>query len=255
MIEPHFKRPDLEFYKGDAIALLPQMPSGSIVALICDPPYSSGGAFRGDRMQDTTTKYVQTGTQMFRPDFTGDNRDQWSYLYWCALWLSECLRLAEPGAPACLFTDWRQLPVTVAALQAGGWIWRGIVPWNKGDGSRPQMGRFKSGQCEFVVWGSAGPMPPREDVGVLPGWFECPSLASEKYSIAGKPLEVMREIVRICRPGGTVLDPFAGGGTTLVASVLEGRKAIGFELANDQLPITIDRIKADLAQGDLFQRY
>lgn len=46
----------------------------------------------------------------------------------------------------------------------------------------------------------------------------------------GKPLGVMRHIVRdYSRPGDLVLDTHAGGGTTLLAAMLEGRRAIGAE--------------------------
>jgi adenine-specific DNA-methyltransferase len=48
---------------------------------------------------------------------------------------------------------------------------------------------------------------------------------------AEKPLEMMRHIVTISsKPGAVVLDPFAGGGTTLAAAKLEGRQYIGCDL-------------------------
>ena len=53
------------------------------------------------------------------PDFTGDDRDQRAYGYWCALWLAECLRVTKPGGACLMFTDWRQLPATRDAIQAG----------------------------------------------------------------------------------------------------------------------------------------
>jgi len=152
--------------QGDALAVLRSMPNASVDAVITDPPYSSGGFTRGDRTASTTTKYTMTGTQIERPEFAGDNRDQRSFGYWCALWLSECLRIARPGAPICVFTDWRQLPTTTDAVQSGGWLWRGIVVWDKTEACRPAMGRFAA-QCEYVVWGTAGPSPDREDVGCL----------------------------------------------------------------------------------------
>lgn len=235
-----------EILQGDALTLLRAMPDASVDGVITDPPYSSGGAFRGDRMAPTVSKYVSTDQKRKGPDFSGDNRDQRSYGYWCALWLSECLRVAKPGAPLCVFTDWRQLPTTTDAVQAGGWVWRGIVPWNKTEGARPQMGRFRA-QCEYVVWASAGPIPARVEVGTLPGFFECSVTAEgERTHIAGKPIAVMEQIVRIVVPGGTVLDPFAGSASTALACLKTGRSFIGFELDHDTATRARERIAGPL---------
>jgi DNA modification methylase len=114
--------------EGEALELLASLPGGCADAIVTDPPYSSGGAFRGDRTKSTDAKYTQTEQQGRRPDFAGDTRDQRSWAYWCALWLSECLRLAKPDARLVAFSDWRQLPTLTDAVQAGGWVWRGIVP-------------------------------------------------------------------------------------------------------------------------------
>ena len=95
----------VELQRGDALQLLRDLPSESVDAVITDPPYSSGGMHRSDRMMNTTDKYVQYGTLDRRPDFQGDARDQRGYLAWCSLWLSECLRIVKPGRPALVFTD------------------------------------------------------------------------------------------------------------------------------------------------------
>ena len=56
----------------------------------------------------------------------------------------------------------------------------------------------------------------------------------------------MRPIVRdYSRPGDLVCDPCAGGGTTLLAAVIEGRKAIGAELD----PATFDLAAKRLRRG------
>jgi len=45
-----------------------------------------------------------------------------------------------------------------------------------------------------------------------------------------KPLALMRWLCRlVCPPGGTILDPFAGSGTTLLAAGMEGLGAVGIE--------------------------
>lgn len=69
-----------------------------------------------------------------------------------------------------------------------------------------------------------------------------------------KPVALMRWLVRLVTPpNGTVLDPFAGSGTTLVAAILEGFNAIGIEMADDYLPIIHGRIAwAEQQPRDLF---
>jgi hypothetical protein len=53
-----------------------------------------------------------------------------------------------------------------------------------------------------------------------------------------KPVDLMRWLVRLVTPpGGTVLDPFLGSGTTAVAAILEGFDWVGCELTADYLPI------------------
>jgi site-specific DNA-methyltransferase (adenine-specific) len=59
-----------------------------------------------------------------------------------------------------------------------------------------------------------------------------------------KPLELMRWLTRmICPPGGTVLDPFAGSGSTGAACAIEGRRFIGIEKDERYVPIARARIE------------
>lgn len=64
-----------------------------------------------------------------------------------------------------------------------------------------------------------------------------------------KPTGILEPLISYgCPPGGTVLDPFAGSGSALVATRSLGRKAVGIELREEQCEATARR----LAQGDLF---
>jgi hypothetical protein len=59
-----------------------------------------------------------------------------------------------------------------------------------------------------------------------------------------KPLALMRWLVRLVTPpGGTVLEPFAGSGTTLMACVMEGFHGIGIEMTDEYLPIIEGRVR------------
>jgi site-specific DNA-methyltransferase (adenine-specific) len=58
-----------------------------------------------------------------------------------------------------------------------------------------------------------------------------------------KPLSLMRWLVRLVTPpGGTVLEPFAGSGTTVEACVLEGFHCIAVEREADYLPLIVQRV-------------
>ena len=58
-----------------------------------------------------------------------------------------------------------------------------------------------------------------------------------------KPTDLMRWLVRLVTPpGGVVLDPFAGSGTTLVAARAEGFRAIGIEREEEYAQIIADRL-------------
>lgn len=52
--------------------------------------------------------------------------------------------------------------------------------------------------------------------------------------------------------GGTVLDPFMGSGTTAIACIRTGRKFIGVERDPAHFKTAVERIRRELAQGDLF---
>lgn len=228
---------------GDALRILPLLPEDCIDAVVTDPPYSSGGQFRGDRMASTVSKYVQSGQRTTWDEFSGDNRDQRAFTYWCTLWLVECWRVAKPGAVLCVFSDWRQLPSMTDAVQAAGWTWRGLIAWDKTEGARPQKGRFRS-QCEYIVWASKGPMPePRESDPCLPGVFRVVVKPADKFHIAGKPTELMAQLLGIVRTG-VVLDPFAGSGSTLVAAKQLGLEYIGIELNPPEAQRARERVAA-----------
>lgn len=244
-MEPYWSAERATLYGGDALAVLAALPAASVNAVITDPPYSSGGTFRSDRTADPTQKYVPTKEVInFHPGFSGDNRDQRSYGYWTSLWLSECLRVAKPGAPICLFTDWRQLPTTTDALQAGGWVWRGVVVWDKTAGIRPSAGRFRQ-QAEFVVWGSNGPMPVDLAAPCLNGVFTYAPFRGKEH-IAGKPFGLMRDLVKIAPRGGVVLDPFMGSATTGMAAIAEGRLFAGIEIDPHYQQNARERIEASI---------
>ncbi|NLU43680.1 MAG: site-specific DNA-methyltransferase [Acholeplasmataceae bacterium] len=105
--------------------------------------------------------------------------DSRSWLHWCILWINECHRVLKPEGYFLMFSDWRQLPTASDAVQMGNLIWRGIVAWNKGNGSRaPHKGYFRH-QCEYIVWGTKGKCPRAQHAGPYPGCFDFPVKQSD----------------------------------------------------------------------------
>ena len=69
-----------------------------------------------------------------------------------------------------------------------------------------------------------------------------------------KPLDLMRWLVRLVTPPcGTVLEPFAGSGTTAEACVLEGFQCIAIEREADYLPLIVSRLDKPTQQGLNFE--
>lgn len=228
-------------YQADALHVLGILKARAFGGLLTDPPYSSGGAFKGDRAGPTNAKYVSSAHRDLYPAFQGDTRDQRSFFAWSTLWLGLAQPLVVPGALACVFTDWRQLPTTTDALQAAGWVWRGIVPWDKTERGRPQLGRYRA-QAEYVVWGTDGP---RRLAGhVAPGVFRLP-IPKEKHHMAGKPVELMEGLMAPM-DNGPVLDPFMGSGTVGLACQAQGRPYVGIEVDATYFEIACRRLQEGL---------
>lgn len=226
---PYFARNGVALYHADGLDLLPDLPAESFDALITDPPYCSGGTQAAERQRDPAEKYCQAGDTKGRPSFAGDHLDQRSFEFWATLWLRLCCRALRSGGYGLVFADWRQLPTMTDALQAGGFTWRGVMPWDKGRGSRAPHTGYLRHQAEYVAWGTRGPCLKADGRGPFDGVISATVRRNEKRHITGKPVELIRQLVRIAPPGGMILDPFAGSATTLVSAMLEGRRAIAIE--------------------------
>lgn len=242
---PMSDNPQWEIIQGDALKVLSGFAPGAFDAVITDPPYASGGRTQAEKNKSTAKKYSNMGDHA-PPPFDGDAKDQRSWTRWAAEWLYDARKICKPGAPVCMFIDWRQLPAATDALQWAGWIWRGTAVWDKGN-SRPQKGRFRQ-QAEYIVWGSNGDMPISRPVPCLPGVFKYGN-PQNRIHLTEKPLQLMRDIVKITEPGGRILDPFAGSGTTVLAAVLEGYSATGIEVTDAYAALARGRIRQALEQG------
>lgn len=69
----------------------------------------------------------------------------------------------------------------------------------------------------------------------------------ERYHPTQKPIEVMRWLVeKFSNEGDTILDPFMGSGTTLVAAKYLNRNATGIEISEKYCEIARNRLSQDM---------
>ena len=241
-MRPYYDEDGIQIYHGDVFEIIEA--ASPVDAIITDPPYSSGGLFRGDRTgKSTVDKYVNTGTAAYRPEFAGDNRDQRGFLAWVSLWCGAARMKTAAAGNLLIFTDWRQLPTVTDAIQAGGWVWSGVGVWDKKEG-RPHHNGFRA-CAEFVVHGRNGPGGnPTPDDAYLDGIATCPPPRGDaRVHITEKPAGALQWLVPICPEGGTVLDPFMGSGSTLLAAKRLKRKAIGGDVDERWCEIAAERLR------------
>lgn len=127
-----------------------------------------------------------------------------------------------------------------------------------------QSGARKSGSRKAGVYRGIGymgsdateyPEVEASEGGASRFFYTAKAPKSERPNVDGvqhatvKPLAIMRWLIRLVTPpGGTVLEPFAGSGTTLEAAALEGFKSIGIELDGDgkHIPLILKRLSKPL---------
>ena len=126
-------------------------------------------------------------------------------------------------------------------LQAAGFEWRGIVVWHKST-ARPMLGAFRR-DAEFVVHAVKAPAKAWSRR-CLPGVFSHRVVAADKVHLTSKPLPLLIDLLGVVPDGGTVLDPFAGGGTTPLACIETGRRFVGVELSGEYFELARERIRA-----------
>ena len=146
-----------------------------------------------------------------------------------------------------LLPVWRAAAVKAGlrVVRTGVWVREGGAPQFTGD--RP------AGGAEYVVI-LHRPVKMRWNGGGLPAVWAHPIVANrsghrrDRVHTTQKPESLMSEIVSLfTEPGETVLDPFAGSGTTGVAALRYGRSFVGLERSAEYADVARGRCAAAAA--------
>lgn len=97
---------------------------------------------------------------------------------------------------------------------------------------------------EFITCARFKSFEPKDMPGAYVSPRNTPSGGTSLCVTGGKPLDLMRAIIRdFTRPGDLLVEPFSGGGTTLLAAVMEGRSVIASEMDPANFETTVKRLR------------
>lgn len=239
---PYWSGNGVELYLGDALDVLPELPLSGF--LLTDPPYGvrqktdsttrSSGVY-GPESLNVRAGRNRVGERAYNPSprkrldhdpIVGDDRP-----FDPAPWL---------GFRKIVLFGANNFAASLPA--SNGWI-----VWDKVDGLRsvrsdPGGGFFADQGDAELAWTNvtgAVRIVRHRWMGMLKG-----SERSEaRIHPTQKPVELMARIIRrYAAPEDVILDPFAGSGSTLVAAVREGRRAIGVEIVEAYAEAAAKRI-------------
>jgi hypothetical protein len=230
---PYYEQDGIVIYHGDCREVLPTL--GMVDHVITDPPYSD----RTHAGHDASARGHRGG------GFDGADRKALGYGAWTmddVATVIPMLSAAARGWVVVMTDHILALPIQ-AQMEACGRYAFAPLPWYV-PGSRVRLSG--DGPSSWTTWIVVSRTKAQARWGTLPGGYE---QRGEHFHMGGKPESLMVALASdYSREGDTILDPFMGSGTTLVAAKRLGRRAIGIELEEKYCEIAAKR----LAQGALF---
>lgn len=232
---------------GDCLEVLKTIDSESVDLVIADPPYNIGVDYGRGPAADRVKNYD----------------------VWCASWISLCCRALRPTGSLWVISGQEHCAHIDIAIQAAGMTMRNRVTWHETFGvychnkfgrcSRPIFYAVKSKDFTFHREVVTVPSARQEKYGdrrATPGGkimgdvWEVPRVCGTfKERVPGVPTQLPSALVsRIIGVsssiGDTVLDPFAGSGTTVAVAKQMGRHAVGIELSAEYSSIAERRVSS-----------
>lgn len=227
---------DCVLYQGDCLEVMPTL--GPVDAVVTDPPYVLSDSVPGashfgmslNKFHSDAYKAIVSGVD-YEALFIAVSeicKPVNAFVFCSNKQISSLMAECEGRGLATTLLVWHK---TNAAPFANG-VWRGDIEYivhTRGNGAT-----FNGGAIEKTK--------------VIPH----PIVQDDRHPTV-KPLPVIERLVRNCSDEGeTILDPFMGSGTTLVACAKLGRKGIGIELDPDYFDIACKRVEEAYRQPDLF---
>lgn len=210
---------DVRLFLGDCFDVLASMGDASVDHVITDPPFSE----RTHKGHDASAG-VSAGA-----GYDGAERQGLGYAPWTLndvrRYVPEMSRVASGWVA--IMTDHTLAPAIADRLEECNRYVFAPLPFYS-PGSRVRLSG--DGPSSWTDWIIVARTAKQSRWGTLPGGYVAGEGWRDREHMGGKPNKLMRAMIRdYSRAGDTILDPFMGSGTTIVAATREGRKAIGVE--------------------------
>lgn len=234
-------RPTVDLRCGDALEVMRGMAGESVDAVVTDPPYGTGGH-----------KVVRrNGRAVHRPSM---ERKDWDV--WDAAWIDPAARLLKPQGRLATFCPITKTGEVIAAVERHGFPLLTHVVWEKPDPALAFPGRLALATEFVLVFGRGRLNVAKHEPNVWRGSAVKNGRDKQPFQTTihpyQKPLGLLRWIVRlVAPPGGLVVDPFCGSGTTLIAAVMQGTSAIGVDNDAAYVAMAARRVAPYVAQTRL----
>lgn len=246
-----------KLYNANCLDIIKEIPDGSVDMILTDPPY--GINFVSCR----------TGRQ---EAIVNDGREEWQALMRALL--PEFKRVMTDTAVACCFCGGGKDPVTAMFIMdvikefkliqtlvwhkfiGLGWRYRpayeNIVVFSKTDNDYAFYDTSK--KCTNVISHIKQDIPRYREIDTGKAYthisqYRGKEAGKQDEHPTQKPVELMAYLLKIhSKKGDMILEPFAGGGSTLVACEQLGRRWIGAELNAKYCKAAFKKIEAEAAQ-------
>jgi DNA modification methylase len=222
-LQPYYQRNGITLYNADCRDVLPCVEAD---VLVTDPPYGVNlGATKGVGAKNGEVKH---GLKLEAYASFSDTYEDWLALVPPVI--EQALRRVERGA---VFTGPHVNEQPKAAVIGGVYCPSGV-------------GRHTWGFKTFLPVLFYGTAPDLHLGAKGSTTYFSTTLAEKNGHPVPKPVDWMLWLVSLTsRPGETVLDPFAGSGTTLVAAKRLGRRAVGIEIEEAYCELAARRLDAE----------
>ena len=228
----------IELYNEDCLKFLQAVHSSSIDLVLIDPPYEVS---RSTNFNSGTPKGTDVDRFRISMDFGG-----WDYGFeTMPEVIKACYRvLKQHGTIVCFYDLWKITLLREMFENANfkqirfiEWIKTNPVPLNS-------QTNYLTNSREIALTGVKGGKPhfhSEYDNGI----YSCPICHDkERFHPTQKPVRLIEELIqKHSNTGDTVLDCFAGSGTTALASYLTGRNFVGCELDSEFYKKSLKRLK------------